>query len=201
MKHPLSIIVFLLMISASKISLAQDSNDMAVNHSGSTVNPIAISPDKKKFKSKSATLNSNALKSFINSNRILKEAKSKNVNINAVRDFIRSYKNVEDAKWFKTEDGYVASFLSKGTFTKVVYDEKGRWLYNLLEYTEANMAFEIRHIVKRKYYDSDILVIHQYEFDNDKTVYIIRMQDQHSNIVTLKVYDGEIEDITPRKKN
>ena len=91
-----------------------------------------------------------------------------NVNIKAVRDFFRSYKNIGNAKWFKTESGYVAHFLSKGIDTKVAYDVKGRWLYNLLEYTEGNLAFEIRHLVKSKYYDDDILIVHQYEFDNTK---------------------------------
>ena len=170
MKHVFLIIASLVMISPSKNSRAQSTKDIVANHSDPTVITKTISPRKKKVKTNSATVNSNVLNSFINSNRILKELKITNVNINAVRDFTRSYKNVEDAKWFKTLDGYVASFLSNGTYTTIAYNYKGRWLYNLLEYTEANMAFEIRHIVKRRYYDADILIIHQYEFDNDKKV-------------------------------
>lgn len=201
MKQILVIMACLMMIVSSKNSGAQDSNDIAINYPSTTGNFKAIPPDKKKFKSRAASVSSNVLNNFLRSNRILSETKITNVNINAVRDFSRSYKNVSDAKWFKTEGGYVANFLSKGIYTKIAYDHKGRWLYNLLEYTEANLAFEIRHIVKRKYYDDEILVIHQYEFDNNKTVYLIRMQDQHSNSISLKVFDGEVEDITPRENN
>jgi len=39
----------------------------------------------------------------------------------------------------------------------------------------------------------------QFDFNNKATVYIIRMQDQQLKIVTLKVCDGEIVDITNRK--
>ena len=47
--------------------------------------------------------------------------------------------------------------------------------------------------------DNDILVIHEYEFPNNKTVYLLRMHDRQSNIVTLKVCNGEMEYITPHE--
>jgi hypothetical protein len=200
MKRIFLITATFMMMATSKNAGAQWNNDVAPNHSSPTGNHKAKSPDKKKFKARSATVHGNVLKDFMRSNRILSETKAINVNINAVRHFIRSYGDISDAKWFATECGYIANFLSKGIYTKIAYDEKGRWLYNLLEYTEANLAFEIRHRVKRNYYDDDIFVVHQYEFDNNKTVYLIRMRDQQSNIVTLKVCDGEIEDITPFDK-
>ena len=189
MKQLFLIIAFPLMLASSKNAGAQWKND--VNNSRSA--------DKKKITGR-ANVDAHILNNFTSSNRILAETKVTNVNINAVRHFVRSYKNIPDAKWFKTEGGYIASFLAKGIYTKIVYDTEGRWFYNLLEYSEANLAFEIRHIVKRKYYDDDIFVVHQYEFDNDKAVYIIRMTDQKSNIKTIKVCDEEIEDITQREK-
>lgn len=200
MKRILLITASFIVIASSKNAGAQWMNDVASNHSSSTGNVKAKSPVKKKFKPRTATVQGNVLKDFMGSNRILSETKAINVNINAVRHFIRSFGDLPDAKWFATECGYIANFLSKGIYTKIAYDERGRWLYNLLEYTEANLAFEIRHRVKRNYYDHDIFVVHQYEFDNNKTVYLIRMRDQQSNIVTLKVCNGEIEDITPRDK-
>jgi hypothetical protein len=204
MRQIFLIIAFVLMIASSKNSDAQ-SNNVSSAYSNSialsTAHSKAIPPGKKRFKARAENVNANVLDKFTRSNNILSETKVTNVNIDAVRDFTRSHKNISDAKWYKTEAGYLANFLSGGIYTKIVYDDKGRWLYNLLEYTEANMAFEIRHLVKRKYYDDDILIVHQYEFDDNKTVYIIRLQDKKSNIKTIKVCDEEIKDITQREKN
>jgi hypothetical protein len=187
-------------ISSSKNSRAQ-SNNVVVNNSTSPVKVKAIPYHKKRVAPMTKNVNVRMLKEFTLSNRISSEIKVTGVNIKAVRDFARSHKNISDAKWFKTEGGYLADFLSNGVYTKIVYDDKGSWLYTPLEYTEANLAYEIRHMVKRQYYDDEILVIHEYEFDNNRTVYIIRMQDKKSNIITIKICDEEIKDITQRKKN
>ncbi len=181
------------MMASLKSSVAQSNKEIAFQKPRTVSNQKATPPVIKKHKVRDASVNRKLENGFIQSNRILIETKMMNVNINAVRDFTRLYKNVENAKWFTSEAGYVASFLSKGIYTKVAYDIKGMWLYNLLEYTEADLAFEIRDRVKRKYYDDDILVVHQFEFENNKTVYLIRMQDRQSNIVTLKVCNEDME--------
>ena len=187
-----------MLVTSSKNCEAQ-SNDIAYYQSTPSASLKAKYPNKKKFKANTPNVNAHVLNNFIRSTESVSEIKVTNVNINAVRDFVRSYKNISDPKWFKTEGGYIANFLSKGIDTKVVYDQKGTWFYNLHAYTEDKLAFDIRHIVKSKYYDHDILIVYQYEFDK-KTLYIIRIEDKQSNIRTLKVFDGEIEDITPRDK-
>ena len=200
MKHQF-FIVALLVIIAAKNSTAQGTSERQFrdpNASGNSNNK-AQPPERKKNKARLPNVNSTELNSFILSHKIQAEIKVTAVNINAVRDFTRVHKHVTDPKWFKTEGGYVASFRSKEIFRKIVYDDNGRWLYNLLEYTEAQMSFEIRNMVKSRYYDDDILVIHEYEFPNNKTVYLLRMQDRQSNIVTLKVCNGEMEFITPHE--
>ena len=193
------IISILMMITTAENSGAQSSNVILLEQFDSTDSLAAKSPDNKKSKTKVAGANANALDNFVRSNRIISEAKITEVNIKAARHFVRTYKSIANVKWFKTGAGFLAHFRSMGIDTKVVYDEKGRWFYNLLSYTESNLAFEIRDMVKRKYYDSDILAVYQFQFSNTKTVYIIRIQDQRWNIATLKVFDGEIVDITDRK--
>jgi hypothetical protein len=199
MKPLFLITAFFMMITSSKNSEGQTYNDVAFNDSNSPLNFKPFPPAKKKHKARAKSVNEAALNNFIRSGKIVAETKAPNVNINAVRHFIRSYKNISDPKWFQTEGGYIASFHSKGIFSKIVYDMEGNWFYNLLEYTEANMGFEIRDMVMSKYYDNDILIVHEYQFKKDKTVYIIRMVDKQFDIVTLKVCDGEIEVIS--KKN
>src|SRR6266542_3607345 len=180
MKQIFSALTVIIMIISSKNSGAQ-TNEVAFNNPTSIVDLPAKSTDKKMFETK------------------VTHEKVPQVNIKAVRHFTRSHKNISDARWFRTEDGYIANFLSKAIDTRIVYNDKGRWLYNLLVYSEDKLPFNIRDRVKSQYYDDDIIEVYQYELNN-KTVYIIRLKDQQSNIKTLKVSDSEMEDITQHKK-
>ena len=200
MKPLFLIITFLIAIVSSKNSSAQTSSNVKFNLP-SLINPKILSTDKKNSKPRFTNVKMSVLDNFARSSKILSETKVTKVNINAARHFLRAYKNIPDAQWFQTEGGSIANFHSKGIDTKIVYDDKGRWFYNLLSYTEANLTFEIRDLVMSKYYDNDILVVHEYQFKNDKTVYIIRMGSQQFKIVTLKVCDGEIADITNCDEN
>ena len=198
MKHIFFILGFLMILASSKNSTAQGTSQKQIRYPGSTDNKV-VSPEKKKNKVRSLNVNSNELNSFVLSHKIQSEIKVTAVDIKAARDFNRSYKHITDPKWFRTEGGYLASFLSKGIFRKIAYDSNGTWLYNLLEYTEGNMSFETRDMVKSRYYDNEILMIHEYEFPNSRTVTLIRMRDRKFNIVTLKVCNGEMEFITPHE--
>ena len=115
-----------------------------------------------------------------------------NVNIKAVRDFARLYRNINNAKWYTTGKGYSASFDMDGKNIKVVYDINGMRQYTIISYTEKYLDFGIRDLVKRNFYDHNIIGVHQFEFENNKTVYVIKMIDAQANAMTLKVYDGQI---------
>ena len=115
-----------------------------------------------------------------------------NVNIKAVRDFARLYRNINNAKWYTTGKGYSASFDMDGKNIKVVYDINGMRQYTIISYTEKYLDFGIRDLVKRNFYDHNIIGVHQFEFENNKTVYVIKMIDAQSNAMTVKVYDGQI---------
>src|SRR6266498_4687781 len=182
MKQIFSTLAVIIMIISSKTSIAQSKNDLVFNDSSISGDISLKSPDENKSETK------------------LTYVKVTQVNINAVRHFIHSHKNVSDERWFKTKDGYIANFLSKGIDTRIVYDDKGRWLYNLLVYTEDKLPLDIRHRVKSEYYDDNITEIRQYE-TRDKTVYIVLMKDQQSKEKILKVDDSETKNITPHEKN
>ncbi|HRI21347.1 MAG TPA: hypothetical protein PLA68_10335 [Panacibacter sp.] len=113
------------------------------------------------------------------------------INQKALKDFSKSFKNVVNPSWYKDVRGnYIANFLEGSIDTKAVYDSKGRWLYNLLTYAEDKLPFEIRDLVKRTYYDFDILVCHEYTIEGGP-VYIIKMQDE-KNLRTVKIVAGEM---------
>lgn len=186
MKQIFSTLAVILMITLSENCIAQSKNDVAFNDSPNVAD-MPFNPDKNTFETKGTHAKATYLRAT-------------QVNINAVRHFTRSYKNIEDARWFKTDDGYIANFLSKGIDTRIVYDDKGRWLHNIFVYTEDKLSFNMRHRVKSEYYDDDITEVRQYE-TRDKTVYIIFMKDQQSNTKVLQVTDDEIKDVTPHGMN
>lgn len=129
----------------------------------------------------------------------IEETKVTGVHVKAMRNFNRLHKNTANARWSVTEKGSAVSFSSNGINTKIVYDSKGRSLYTIISYTESHLDEQIRELVKSKYFDNTIIGVHQFEFEN-KTVYAIKMLDQQSNPLTLKVWDGQIEDITSHEK-
>lgn len=176
MKHTVLSISMFLIIASSQYSVAQGTNDFALNL------PALITA----FSAPEVTS---------------AELTVSEVNDRAMRDFTRAYKNVADVKWFNSETGQFASFSTNGTNTKVVYNVKGRRAYTIISYIEAKMDHDIRDLVKSKYYDAAIIGVHQFEFDNNRTVYAIKMLDHKSKPMTLKVSDGKIEDITTRDVN
>ena len=69
-----------------------------------------------------------------------------------------------------------------------------------LVFSEDKLLFNIRHRIKSEYYDNDITEVRQYE-TRDKTVYIVFIKDNQSNIKILQVSDEEIKEVTPHEKN
>ena len=114
------------------------------------------------------------------------------VNTKAVRNFIRKYKNVADARWFKSANGLlVAYFISDSIQNWVFYNDRGDCEFSLRHYTEEKMPYDIRHLVKSKYYDYSIYHIAE-TTRNEKIAYTIKLEDKKS-WKTIRVTDGEME--------
>ena len=112
------------------------------------------------------------------------------ISMKVLRNFARSFKNVTGEKWYKVSDGFMAGFYDKGIETKVAYDLKGVFHCTLRTLNETQLPFDVRDVVKRKYYDFKILVV--YEIKHDNTVYILKMENA-STLKTLRIANGEIE--------
>jgi hypothetical protein len=113
------------------------------------------------------------------------------VNIKAARSFAKQFKNVSNAKWYKVEDVFIASFTENEIETKVVYDLKGNWHCMLRTYNEDKLPFDVRDLVKAKYYDYKIHVVYEITHTDDLT-YILKIEDS-KKIKTLRVTNGEME--------
>ncbi len=113
-------------------------------------------------------------------------------NIKAVRDFVKTFKTVDNNRWSLAEDGSAAStFTSDGIKTRVAYDRKGYRRYILKVYKENKLSDDIRHMVKREYYDATITLIKELE-TNDGLVIYVHMQDKGTWKI-VSIADGEMK--------
>jgi hypothetical protein len=119
------------------------------------------------------------------------EVRANDVNLKAMRDFNKQFSSVTTEKWYKISDGIVASFTEKEIETKVHYDLSGGWHCTLRTYNENQLPFDVRDLVKSKYYDYNILVVYEITYPGSLT-YILKIEDS-KKIKTLKVADGEME--------
>src|SRR4030095_9911171 len=117
--------------------------------------------------------------------------------IEAVKDFQASFKGVAHEQWYEVSDGFIAEFTKDKIPTRVAYDKKGRWHCTIRTLNETQLPADVRDLVKRTYYDSNILVA--YEIKHEDTVYIFKIEDSKT-LKMRRVVDGEIEVVTDNKK-
>jgi hypothetical protein len=191
MKNILFVTGLFMMILFSEKSTAQGNNKSVFNYRASSPGFKAKPTPAKIRKTKSSGVNTSVLQGFIGSHEKLVETPVTRVNIRAVRDFVGTHGNISDAKWFESAGGYVANYSPVGIDTRIVYGNNGKWFYSRLTFPESKMDVKLRKMVKSKYYDHDIIVVYQYDFES-KTIYLVRIQDHQSNIETLKICDDEM---------
>ena len=113
------------------------------------------------------------------------------INAAALRSFGRSYKNVTDEKWYESLDGFVALFSMRDINYQVMYTKKGDWMGTIRSYQESNMSPDVRHLVKRTYYDYDINLVQEIEKPLNPTTYIIQLIGK-TEIIKLAVCNDEL---------
>jgi len=111
----------------------------------------------------------------------------------ALKNFNKSNANAINVSWHKVSPGFIVHFSTPDVDTKVGYNKRGVWQYNLCTYMESGLPPNVRNIVKQQYYDYKILVCYTYEIIGGP-VYIIKMDDAKT-IKTVKILNEEIIDI------
>ena len=116
------------------------------------------------------------------------------INPRALKDFAKKYKNVTDERWVYLKDNLSASFISDGVSNTIYYNSKGKWQGSLKRYHEDKLPFEIRDIVKSKYYDYTIFYVEEMEVIDSRGVptYIIHLEDKN-NVKLLRIFERQME--------
>jgi hypothetical protein len=112
------------------------------------------------------------------------------INLRANRDFVRRFPSAENAEWFKLQDGYMVCFAVQDKSSRIGYDKKGNWLYDMHSYPIASLPKEVRHSVTYSYPDSKLLQANEIK-KSKEIIYIIQISERE-RIKTIWYSDGEM---------
>ena len=118
--------------------------------------------------------------------------------INAVRDFVKRFGDVSNATWSSDRDHLRAKFIHADIRYMVDYDLKGRWISTIQVYDEAQLARDIRKVVKSIYIDYSIVKVIEVNIGKSH-VHFIKLENKTS-LLTLHVMNGEITEIENYRK-
>jgi hypothetical protein len=110
-----------------------------------------------------------------------------------------SCKKAEAIHWYIETNGSFVYYFMNGNKGRQFYDKKANFIYNILSYPEEFLPYAVRGRVKSTYY-FDYTINRAEEIQiNNKTVYIIHIEDK-SGFKLLRVCDDEMEVINELNK-
>ena len=118
--------------------------------------------------------------------------------LKALKNFDRQFKGEANVNWYTGKETITASTTLNGKQVTVVYNKKGRWLRNMYRYDESRLPRDVRHTVKRVYYDFAITIVQEIR-EGINTFYVIHLEDK-TDYKQVCVFEGEIHMIREFKK-
>jgi len=122
------------------------------------------------------------------------------INAAVLRSFIKAFKNVTDEKWHESPDGFVAMFTLRDINYQVMYTKKGDWTGTIRSYRENDLSPDVRHLVKRTYYDYDINLVQEIDKPLNPATYIIQLIGK-TEILKVGVCNDEMTVLQTFKKS
>jgi hypothetical protein len=113
------------------------------------------------------------------------------ISIHAFRHFHKHFSLVTGESWFKTEEGYLVSFIQHSIHHRAYFDSRGDFLYSLQYYTGAAISRELVEEVEKKYPDYHIAVVTEIS-DGEMTFYVLKIENS-SSVKTLSLCEGKME--------
>jgi len=125
----------------------------------------------------------------------VKHLRFEEVNTRAARSFVKTYKNITTENWFSfPQGGCFAEFTSDEIKYRSDYDAKGSWISTMCIYGESKLPGDIRHLVKRSYYDYAINCIYEIKtVGHDASTYVIQLENK-TRLINLVVCNEEINE-------
>jgi len=128
----------------------------------------------------------------------LRNAGSDAAAVKATGHFWKTFGENRGEKWYPVTNGFLAEFSEKEVQIKVIYSQKGNWVYTLREYTEKELPKDIRAQVRSRYYDDTITWVKEV-IQLQSIVYLIHIEND-TRWKTIRISDGEMEVIQDFRK-
>jgi hypothetical protein len=124
----------------------------------------------------------------------------RSVNLKAEKNFRKDYRHTNGAEWsILSDSSLVCRFFMNNILYRAFYNAYGRWMGSISSYDANKLEKVVYDKIKSTYYDSRIVFVNQIDRVNEKTVYIVEIQDEKS-IKKLRVGDDEMEIIQEFEK-
>lgn len=118
--------------------------------------------------------------------------RSDNAAVRATRDLWERVGDKKNESWYKLPEGYLATYREEGVDSRFVYDQRGRWVYTMLTYTEKEMSKDLRRSIKSVYFDYSIGWVKEVRQGED-LLYVVHVEDSKEWLDLAVRQDGHIE--------
>ena len=128
-----------------------------------------------------------------------KAAETFTVNAKTQRSFTKMYKTAYDTYWVSLKDGgSAANCFINGVKHRIYYDNRNRWIGELIYLDDTTMPQDIRTSVRRIYFDFSIYQVIKIEAATGAIYYVY--MDNPKEYLTISYADGEIKTVSNYKK-
>jgi hypothetical protein len=115
------------------------------------------------------------------------------VNLKAEKNFKKDYRQTNGAEWsILSDSSLVCRFFMNNILYRAFYTTHGRWMGSISSYDANKLDKGVYDKIKSTYYNFRIVFVNQIDRVNEKTIYIVEIQDEKS-IKNLRVDDDEME--------
>jgi hypothetical protein len=115
------------------------------------------------------------------------------VNKKAESSFKKAYQLASGTDWFVLDNkSLVCRFYMNDILYRAFYTPRGNWTYTISGYDGSRLDKTVADRIKSVYYNSNIVYVNQIDLVNEKTFYIVEIQDKNSTR-KLRVDEDEME--------
>ncbi|MDO9374394.1 MAG: hypothetical protein Q7T76_08245 [Ferruginibacter sp.] len=124
--------------------------------------------------------------------------KSAKINLKVTNYVTRNFSNVSDLRFQTEKNLIIARFNTGAKSSRVVYDDKGNWLYSITNYSAEHLPNNIRSLVNRSYGKYTITMVQEVS-QGDVNLHKIHLEDART-IKHILVNNDEITEYADFKK-
>ena len=117
---------------------------------------------------------------------------------NVQLEFHKLFDAAENVRWEQVDKNYLAKFTLGNVEQRALLSPRGKLIYKIMYGQEKHLPTDMRKGVKRSYVEYIITQACLIE-ENDRSIWIIKLEDD-SNYVTVRVENGEIEQVQKYRK-